>query len=55
MVQPVAEALLPRGAFLVCGLVLNIGGGLALGFALGWGTSEAVVIAGTVGISSSAM
>ncbi|MCP2164976.1 cation:proton antiporter [Goodfellowiella coeruleoviolacea] len=36
-------------------LVLNIGGGLALGFALGWGTREALVIAGAVGISSSAI
>jgi monovalent cation:H+ antiporter-2, CPA2 family len=36
-------------------LVLNVGGGLALGFALGWGTSEALVIAGAVGISSSAI
>jgi len=36
-------------------LVLNVGGGLALGFALGWGTREAFVIAGAVGISSSAI
>jgi monovalent cation:H+ antiporter-2, CPA2 family len=36
-------------------LMLNIGGGLALGFVLGWGTSEAFVIAGAVGISSSAI
>ncbi len=36
-------------------LCLNTGGGLALGFALGWGTSEAFVIAGIVGISSSAI
>ncbi|MGN9914722.1 cation:proton antiporter [Phytohabitans sp. LJ34] len=36
-------------------LVLNIGGGLALGFAFGWGTREALVIAGVVGISSSAI
>src|SRR3712207_7202865 len=36
-------------------LCLNISGGLALGFALGWGTSEAFVIAGIVGISSSAI
>jgi CPA2 family monovalent cation:H+ antiporter-2 len=36
-------------------LALNIGGGLAFGFALGWGTSEALVIAGAVGISSSAI
>jgi CPA2 family monovalent cation:H+ antiporter-2 len=36
-------------------LALNIGGGLALGFALGWGSSEAFVVAGIVGISSSAI
>jgi monovalent cation:H+ antiporter-2, CPA2 family len=36
-------------------LALNLGGGLALGFALGWGTPEALVIAGAVGISSSAI
>ncbi|MGC7102377.1 cation:proton antiporter [Amycolatopsis lurida] len=36
-------------------LVLNIGGGLAFGFALGWGTREALVIAGAIGISSSAI
>ncbi|MEX2538262.1 MAG: cation:proton antiporter [Actinomycetota bacterium] len=36
-------------------LLLNIGGGLALGFALGWGSREALVIAGAVGISSSAI
>ena len=36
-------------------LALNIGGGLTLGFALGWGTSEALVIAAVVGISSSAI
>ena len=36
-------------------LVLNVGGGLAFGFALGWGTSEAFVLAGAVGISSSAI
>jgi CPA2 family monovalent cation:H+ antiporter-2 len=34
---------------------LNVGGGLAFGLALGWGTSEALVIAGAVGISSSAI
>lgn len=34
---------------------LNVGAGLALGFALGWGTPEALVIAGAVGISSSAI
>jgi CPA2 family monovalent cation:H+ antiporter-2 len=36
-------------------LTLNLGGGLALGFALGWGDREALVIAGAVGISSSAI
>jgi CPA2 family monovalent cation:H+ antiporter-2 len=36
-------------------LGLNIGGGLAFGFALGWGTAEALVIAGATGISSSAI
>ena len=34
---------------------LNIGGGLAFGFALGWGSQEALVIAGAIGISSSAI
>jgi CPA2 family monovalent cation:H+ antiporter-2 len=36
-------------------IALNLGGGLAFGFALGWGTSEAFVIAGALGISSSAI
>jgi len=36
-------------------LALNLGGGLAFGFLLGWGTREALVIAGAVGISSSAI
>lgn len=36
-------------------LVLNVGVGLAFGFALGWGTQEAFVIAGVTGISSSAI
>ncbi len=36
-------------------LVLNIGGGLLLGLAIGWGTREAFVIAGATGISSSAI
>jgi len=36
-------------------LVLNIGGGLAVGLTLGWGLSEAFVVAGIVGISSSAI
>lgn len=34
---------------------LNVGGGLLFGLALGWGTREALVIAGAVGISSSAI
>lgn len=36
-------------------LALNVGGGLAFGLALGWGFSEALVVAGAVGISSSAI
>jgi CPA2 family monovalent cation:H+ antiporter-2 len=36
-------------------LALNLGGGLVFGFALGWGSSEALVIAGAIGISSSAI
>jgi monovalent cation:H+ antiporter-2, CPA2 family len=36
-------------------LTLNVGVGLAFGFALGWGTEEAFVIAGVTGISSSAI
>lgn len=36
-------------------LLLNVGGGLLLGLTMGWGTSEALVIAGAVGISSSAI
>jgi len=36
-------------------LVLNIGGGLAFGFALGWGGREALVIAGALAFSSSAI
>lgn len=36
-------------------LLLNLGSGLAIGFLLGWGTREAYVIAGAVGISSSAI
>ena len=38
-----------------CYLALNVGGGLALGFVLGWGGREAFVIAGATGISSSAI
>jgi CPA2 family monovalent cation:H+ antiporter-2 len=36
-------------------LTLNIGGGIVFGLALGWGWREALVIAGAVGISSSAI
>jgi monovalent cation:H+ antiporter-2, CPA2 family len=36
-------------------LTLNMVGGIVLGFAFGWGGREAVVIAGVVGISSSAI
>lgn len=36
-------------------LTLNVGAGLALGFAIGWGTKEAFIIAGATGISSSAI
>ncbi|WP_328581977.1 cation:proton antiporter [Streptomyces sp. NBC_00370] len=36
-------------------LALNVGAGLGFGFALGWGMSEALVLAGVLGISSSAI
>src|SRR5262245_33120481 len=36
-------------------LSLNIGGGIVFGLALGWGWREALVIAGAIGISSSAI
>lgn len=36
-------------------LALNVGGGILFGAALGWGGSEALVIGGMVGISSSAI
>lgn len=46
------------GRLLAAGVIyigLNVGGGLAFGFALGWGGREALVVAGAVGISSSAI
>ncbi|GAB2481739.1 cation:proton antiporter [Streptosporangium sandarakinum] len=36
-------------------ILLNVGGGLAFGFAVGWGFREAMVLAGVIGISSSAI
>lgn len=36
-------------------LLLNVGAGLVFGFALGWGAREALVLAGVLGISSSAI
>jgi CPA2 family monovalent cation:H+ antiporter-2 len=36
-------------------LALNVGGGLLLGLSFGWGSREALVVAGIVGISSSAV
>ncbi|MEU6084291.1 cation:proton antiporter [Streptomyces sp. NPDC047108] len=36
-------------------LLLNVGAGLGFGFALGWGAQEALVLAGVLGISSSAI
>lgn len=36
-------------------LLLNVGGGIALGFVIGWGGREALIIAGATGISSSAI
>jgi len=36
-------------------LLLNVGGGLLLGLSFGWGTREALVVAGIVGILSSAI
>lgn len=43
--------LLAGGAY----LLLNVGGGFVFGLALGWGTPEALVLAGILGISSSAI
>jgi CPA2 family monovalent cation:H+ antiporter-2 len=39
----------------VAHVCITMAGGLALGFAVGWGSAEALVIAGAVGISSSAI
>lgn len=36
-------------------IVLNVGGGFLFGLALGWGLKEAIVLAGALGISSSAI
>ena len=36
-------------------LLLNVGAGLGFGFALGWGAREALVLAGVIGTSSSAI
>jgi CPA2 family monovalent cation:H+ antiporter-2 len=36
-------------------LLLNVGGGLLFGLAVGWGGEEALVLAGAIGISSSAI
>ncbi|GII54203.1 transporter [Planotetraspora thailandica] len=36
-------------------LLLNVGAGLGFGFAVGWGVREALVLAGVLGISSSAI
>lgn len=36
-------------------LLVNVGGGFLLGASFGWGTPEALVIAGAVGVSSSAI
>jgi len=36
-------------------LLVNVGLGLAFGFALGWGSGEALIMAGVIGISSSAI
>lgn len=44
--------LLGSGALYIA---LNVGGGLLLGMAFGWGFAEALIIAGVVGISSSAI
>ena len=51
LIQGAASSFLAGGIY----LALNVGAGLAFGFALGWGDREAFVIAGAVGISSSAI
>lgn len=45
------KLLLAAGTY----IVLNVSGGLAFGLALGWGRAEALVLAGALGISSSAI
>ena len=55
---PVEQVLASgRRLFIAAGsyIGLNVTAGLMLGLALGWGTSEALVIAGALGISSSAI
>lgn len=55
---PVEQVLASgRRLFIAAGFYigLNVTAGLVLGLALGWGTSEALVIAGALGISSSAI
>ncbi|MFF4410902.1 cation:proton antiporter [Streptosporangium sp. NPDC001559] len=53
------DSLIAGGSRLVLAgtvyILLNVGGGLIFGFTLGWGTREALVLAGVVGISSSAI
>ncbi|MEU3239130.1 cation:proton antiporter [Streptomyces anthocyanicus] len=46
------KRLLTAGAIY---LLLNVGAGLGFGFVLGWGVREALVLAGVLGISSSAI
>jgi CPA2 family monovalent cation:H+ antiporter-2 len=51
LVEGGRQLLIAGGAY----LLLNVGGGLVFGLALGWGASEALVIAAAVGVSSSAI